>query len=421
MPAIGDGHSAPASSRGSTRPRVVVTGLGTVTPMGEDVRSTWHAIMAGASGISKLTEPWAGQLGVRIAGRVTVDLTESLGRVAARKLDRSQQLALVSAREAWESAGAPDVEPERLAVVVGSGVGGVRTLLDQHDITRESGPGKVSPHTIPRLMLNSSAGAVSIEFGAKGGAHAPASACATGAEAIWWAQLLIQSGRADVVIAGGTEACIRPVSIAAFDQMRALSRLNDDPERASRPFDRDRTGFVMAEGAAILVLEREEHARARGARARAILAGSGVTSDAVSPTKPDLEGQVRAIRQALGDAGMGPLDVQHVNAHATGTPTGDVIEAQAIEKAIGLHPAVTAIKSYSGHLLGAAGAFEAVVAILSVEHGIAPVVRNLEQLDPEVRLDVVQGSHRREPGLGVAMSSSFGFGGHNVILVFTRP
>ncbi|NUQ96232.1 MAG: beta-ketoacyl-[acyl-carrier-protein] synthase family protein [Streptomyces sp.] len=400
------------------RTRVVVTGMGALTPLGATVKETWNAVMRGESGITTLNEDWAADLPVKIAGVLPTDPADLIGRVAARRLDRSQQIAVAASREAWDDAGAPAVEPERLAAVIGSGVGGAATLLDQHDLLRTEGRSRVSPHAVPRLMPNGAAGAVSIMLGARAGAHAPTSACASGAESLVWGSLLIAQGMADVVVAGGTDACIAPISITAFDRIRALSR-NDEPERASRPFDRDRDGFVMAEGAGVVVLEREDHARARGARIQAVLAGFGVTADATSPVNPNVDGQVRAINQALAQAELSPRDIEHVNTHATGTPLGDYVEAQAIARAVGTHPAITATKSYTGHLLGAAGAVEAILAILAMQQGIVPRIRNLIRADERIDLDLVQETHR-VTSPQAALSSSFGFGGHNVILALTR-
>jgi len=399
---------------------VVVTGFGASTPLGGTVESTWSALLAGKSGVAALDEEWAAGLPVRIAAKLRVDPREVLGRVEARRLDRSQQVALVAAREAWAHAGIPEVSPERLAVVIGTGIGGSITMLEQDAILRAKGPRSMSPFTIPMLMPNGAAAAVSLDLGARGGAHAPVSACASGAEAIAVAMALIRSGRADVVVAGGTDACIRPLSVAGFAQMSALSPRNDEPQAASRPFDRDRDGFVIGEGAGILVLERAEFARARRAPVLGILAGAGVTSDAHHITTPHPEGQVRAIREALATSGLEPADITHVNAHATSTPAGDVVEATAITTAIGLHPTVTAVKSLTGHLLGAAGAVEAIVTLQTVREGMIPATLNLNNQDPDVKLEVISG-RPRPAYTSAALSNSFGFGGHNVVLAFTRP
>jgi 3-oxoacyl-[acyl-carrier-protein] synthase II len=399
---------------------VVITGLGATTPLGGDVASTWAAMLAGGSGVVRLTEDWAADLPAKIAARLVVDPTEVLGRVEARRLDRCQQAAVVAAREAWSDAGRPEMDAERLVVAIGSGIGGALTLLNQHDNLLQRGARRVSPLTVPMLMPNGPAAAVGLELGARGGVHTPVSACASGAEAIALGLDLIRAGRADVVVAGGTEACIHPLPMAGFAQMRALSYRNDEPELASRPFDKARDGFVLGEGAGVLVLERAEHARARGATVHAVLAGAGVTADGYHITAPDPVGAqaARAIRLAVADAGLSGTDIGHVNAHATSTPVGDAAEAQAIRAALGEHPVVTATKSMTGHLLGAAGAVEAIATVLAIKHGRIPATRNLDNVDDEVSLDVVRGEVRQVT-LAAALNDSFGFGGHNVALAFT--
>lgn len=397
---------------------VVVTGLGATTPLGGDAASTWEAMLAGRSGISAIEEEWAAGLPVRIAGRLAVEPGTVLDRVQARRMDRCEQVALVAAREAWADAGAPAVDPERLAVVIGTGTGGALTMLGQDDVLETSGVRKVSPHTVPMLMANGPAAWVSIELGARGGAHTPVSACASGAEAIAMGLDLIRLGRADVVVAGGAEACVHPLPLAGFAQARAHSTRNDEPELASRPFDVDRDGFVIGEGSAVVVLERAGFAAARAARAHATLAGAGVTSDAHHITAAHPEGQVRAMRLALSAAGLSPRDIEHVHAHATSTPLGDLTEARSITEAIGTHPSVTATKSMTGHLFGAAGAAGALAAILAVRDGVVPATQNIDTLDPEIGLDVVMGGPRKG-ALSAALTNSFGFGGHNASLVFT--
>ena len=400
---------------------VVITGLGATTPLGGDVASTWAAMLAGESGVVRLTEDWAEDLPAKVAARLAVDPAQVLDRVEARRLDRVQQAAVVAAREAWADAGSPEVDSERLTVAVGSGIGGALTLLGQYDALLHRGPRRVSPLTVPMLMPNGPAAAVGLELGARGGVHTPVSACASGAEAIALALDLIRVGRADIVVAGGTEACIHPLPMAGFAQMRALSYRNDEPELASRPFDKARDGFVLGEGARIMVLERAEHARARGATIHGILAGAGITADGYHITAPDPVGvqAARAIRLALTDSGLSAADVGHVNAHATSTPVGDVAEAQAIRAALGDHPIITATKSMTGHLLGAAGAVEAIATVLVLKHGIIPMTRNLDNVDDEVTLDIVRGEPRRAT-VTAAINDSFGFGGHNVALAFTR-
>ncbi|WP_406199139.1 beta-ketoacyl-ACP synthase II [Kitasatospora sp. NBC_01560] len=397
---------------------VLVTGLGATTPLGGDVASTWAGMLAGESGIRPIEEDWAAGLPVRIAGRLKVEPSEVLDRVQARRMDRCQQVALVAARQAWADAGAPGVDPERLAVVIGTGTGGALTLLGQDDVLEASGVRKVSPHTVPMLMANGPAAWVSIELGARAGAHTPVSACASGAEAIAMGLDLIRLGRADVVVAGGAEACICPLPLAGFAQARAHSTRNDEPGRASRPFDVDRDGFVIGEGSVVVVLERAGFAAARSARAYATLAGAAVTSDAFHITAAAAEGQVRAMRRAVAGAGLAPRDIDLVHAHATSTPLGDLVEAGSVTEAIGPHPAVTATKSMTGHLFGAAGAVGALAAVLALRDGVVPATRNLENLDPAVGLDVVVGAPRRG-ALTAALTNSFGFGGHNASLVFT--
>ena len=409
---------------GAGRRTVVVTGLGATTPVGGDVASTWSALLAGRSGVRTITEDWVNTLPVHIAAGVAVDPSEVMDRVEARKLDRSQQVALISAREAWRDAGSPNVDGERLAVVVASGIGGALTLLSAWDTLREKGARRVSPHTIPMLMPNGPAAVVGLELGAKAGVHTPVSACASGAEAIAYGLDMIRAGRADIVVAGGTEACIHPLPIAGFAAMMALSRRNDEPERASRPYDKGRDGFVLGEGAGCVVLESAEHAARRGARVYAEVAGAGITADAHHIAQPDPVGRgaTRAMQLALADAGVSPSDVVHINAHATSTPQGDVAECGAIRTALGDaagQVAISATKSMTGHLLGAAGAVEAIACVLALRDRKAPPTINLEDPDDEVTLDVVRGEPRDLPsGPAVALNNSFGFGGHNVALAF---
>jgi 3-oxoacyl-[acyl-carrier-protein] synthase II len=378
-------------------------------------------MLAGKSGVTPLTQEWAEQLPVRIAAQLAVDPSEVLDRVKLRRLDRSEAAALIAANEAWVDAGLADagLDKERLAVSVGTGIGGAQTLLAQDDILEASGPRRVSPHTVPMLMPNGPAAHVGLEFGAQAGVHCVASACATGAEAIALGLDIIRSGRADVVIAGGTEAVIHPLPIAGFASMRAMSTRNDDPERASRPWDKGRDGFVLGEGAAVVVLERAEHAQQRGARIYARLAGSGITSDGFDIVQPHPEGAgfVRAVQKALVDSGLSGSDIVHVNAHATSTPTGDMAEVAGLRAVIGEHPVLTATKSMTGHLLGAAGALESIATILAIRDGVVPPSINLD--DPEDGLlDVaIKPRHLEIPA---ALNNSFGFGGHNVALIFTK-
>lgn len=406
--------------------RVVVTGLGATSPLGGDVASTWSALLSGESGVDTVKHEWAADLPTQIAAEAAVDPTDVLDRVQARRLDRSGQLALVAALEAWSDAGYADgggVDSKRLAVACASGIGGVHTLLSNYDTLLEKGPRRVSPLAIPMLMPNGPAAAIGLAVGAKAAVHTPVSACASGNEAISLAIDLIRLGRADVVLAGGTEAAIHPLPMAAFGQMRALSRRNDAPARASRPWDKERDGFVLGEGAAVLVLESEEHAKARGARVYAVAAGAGVTADSHDIAQPDPAGlgATRAIRQALERAELTPADVVHVNAHATSTPQGDVAEALAIREALGdaaRTAVVTSTKSMTGHLLGAAGALEAVATVLALQQRVSPPTTNLD--DPEdVGLDLAT-ERRALPGGDIAaLNNSFGFGGHNVTVAFT--
>jgi 3-oxoacyl-[acyl-carrier-protein] synthase II len=404
---------------------IVITGMGALTPLGGDVPALWRGLLDGRSGVRRIddlleTYDRAAELATRIAAPMAVSPAESLTRIEARRMDRCQQAAVVAARQAWADAGAPEVDPERLAVVIATGIGGVGTLLAQDDLLEAKGPGRVSPLTVPMLMPNGPAAWVSLEHQARAGVYTPVSACSSGAEALALAARLIRSGEADVVIAGGTEAAITPLTIAGFAQARTLSRRDDEPERASRPFDVDRDGFVLGEGAGVVVMERGDFAAGRGARPVGRLAGFGVTSDGYHITGPDPSGagQVRASRRAVDDAGLRPEDVRHVNCHATSTVVGDVGEAAAIRRALGDDVALTAPKSAFGHLVGAAGAVEAIVTVLSVAHDVIPPTLNLDRKDPEVGLDVVAGAPR-EGRLGAAVSNSFGFGGQNVCLLFT--
>ena len=403
---------------------VVVTGLGATTPVGGDFTATWQAVLAGKSGARLLEDDWARDLPVRIAATVAVEPTTVLDASAARSLDRSQQFAVVAAMEAWQDAGTPDVDPERLAVVVSTGIGGVTTLLEQDEILRTRGARRVSPFTVPRIMPNGPSAAVGLHLGARAGVHSPVSACASGAEAIALALDLIRAGRADVVVCGGTEAVVAPLPLAAFAAMRALSSRHDDPQGASRPFDKQRDGFVLAEGASVLVVESAEHAAARGRTPYARLVGAGLSSDAhhVAAPDPTGAGAARAVAASLRDGDLEPRDIVHINAHATSTPAGDVAEAAALRDALGpavQSVAVTATKSCTGHLLGAAGALEAAFTVAAIRDSVVPAVRNLDNPDDEVALDVVR-IEPRHMKVAAAVSNSFGFGGHNVALAFTE-
>jgi 3-oxoacyl-[acyl-carrier-protein] synthase II len=408
---------------------VVVTGLGATTPLGGDVASTWSAMLAGTSGVRTITEPWIETVPVKFAATAAVDPVAVVGRVQARKMDRCEQFALVAAREAWADAGSPEVEPYRLGVAVTSGIGGIGSTLAAYDALNQKGWERISPYTVPMLMPNGAAGWISIEFGAKAGAHALVSACASGAESIGYGIDMIRSGRADVVIAGGAEAAIMALNVGAFAVMRAMSTRNDDPQRASRPFDKGRDGFVLGEGAGVIILESQEHALARGARIYAVAAGAGYSSDAhhISLGAPDGEGVTFAINAAMKDAGISPAQVVHINAHATSTPGGDPLEARAIETALGSdasHVVVSATKSMTGHLLGGAGAVETVAAILALRDRVAPPTINLEDPDDDLAIDVATKPRPLAPRTADApmavLNDAFGFGGHNVALAFTE-
>jgi 3-oxoacyl-[acyl-carrier-protein] synthase II len=410
---------------------VVVTGMGATTPLGGDVSTTWDGLLAGATGVRPLSEEYARfELPVDFASQLAVEPSEILKRVEIRRLDRSEQVAIVAARQAWEHAdlgdypstegGTSKVDGLRLAVVIGTGIGGATTLLNQDDLLEQQGLRKVAVLTIPMLMPNGPAAHVGLELGAAAGIHAPVSACASGAEAIAWGWRMLQANEVDVVVAGGAEACIAPITLAGFCQARTMAHDWDDPSLASRPFDVKRNGFVLGEGSGIVVMEREEFAAARGATVHGRIAGIGTSADAYHITAPDPEGngQSRAIAAALRTAGLEPSDIGHVNCHATSTPVGDVAETVAVRKAIGDHPVLTAPKGSLGHLLGAAGAVEAIATILAVREGLVPPTANLTELDGDVELDVVAGEARKVT-LDAAINDSFGFGGHNVALAVT--
>ncbi|HEY5835950.1 beta-ketoacyl-ACP synthase II [Streptomyces sp.] len=414
-----------------TNRTVVVTGIGATTPLGGDSASTWEALLAGRSGVRSLAQEWAADLPVRIAAQIAVEPGEVIPRPHARKLDRSAQFALIAAREAWADAGFtgragedPVVDPDRLGTVIASGIGGVTTLLDQYDVLKNHGVRKVSPHTVPMLMPNSPSANVGIEVNARAGVHTPVSACASGAEAIGYGIEMIRTGRADVVVAGGTEAAIHPLPIVAFGNMMAMSKNNDDPQGASRPYDAGRDGFVLGEGAGVIILESAEHAAARGARVYCEAVGQGVSSDAHHITQPEPSGRgiAAALHQLLENSDLKPADIAHVNAHATSTPQGDVAEIKALRRVFGDdvdHMAVSATKSMTGHLLGGAGGVETVATVLALYHRIAPPTINLDNPDPEADADIVRDKPRELPeGTVAALNDSFGFGGHNVVLAF---
>lgn len=404
--------------------QVVVTGLGMTTPVGGDVATTWRNLLAGVSGIRVIDEPWVEVQPAKIAGIMAVDPAEMLDRVEARKLDRSQQAALVAAREAWAQAGSPAVDPERLGAVISTGMGGLTSLMNSYDILLERGPSRISPHMVTQIMPNGPAAVIGLEVGARAGVHGQVSACASGAEAVSYAARMIQTGRADVVICGGTEAVIHPITMAGFAAMRALSTRNDDPAAASRPYDIDRDGFVMGEGAGVMVLESAEYAAARGATVLGVYGGAGLTSDGHHIAQPDPEGlgAARAITLAIEDAGLTVGDIVHINAHATSTPQGDIAESVAIHGALGAATdsvVVTGTKSMTGHLLGGAGAIESIFTILALRDRLVPPTANLVSQDPAIALNVAAGSPRPLPAGDIAaVNNSFGFGGHDVALVF---
>ncbi|MEY3677221.1 MAG: hypothetical protein RL351_448 [Actinomycetota bacterium] len=405
--------------------KIVVTGVGATTPLGGDARSTWKALLAGESGISTIDKDWVAQyeLPVTFAGQAKVNAAEVLTPQEIKRLDPSSQFALIAAREAWADAGTPDVAPERLAVEYATGIGGVWTLLDAYDALKEKGPRRVLPMTIPMLMPNGPAAAIGMDIAARGGVRTAVSACASSTEAVANAIARLQSGEIDVVVAGGCEAGIHPLPLAAFAAMHALSKRNDNPAGASRPYDVNRDGFVMGEGAGALVLETEAHAKARGAKIYAELVGGSVTSDAHHITAPDPEGTgaARAVVAALKQANAKPEDVVHINAHATSTPVGDIAEYTALLRVFGDHLgkiAVSATKSSTGHLLGGAGAIEAIFTVLALAERTAPPTINLENQDPAIPLDVVTSPRALPEGPILAISTSFGFGGHNAVIAF---
>ena len=407
--------------------KIVITGIGATSPLGGTAPETWAALLAGESGIHAIEHEWvaAHDLPVRFAAQAKVRPEEVLSRQETKRLDPSSQFALISAREAWADAGLDEfeVDPDRVGVDYSTGIGGLWTLLDAWDTLKEKGPRRVLPMTIPMLMPNAAAAAVSMNLKARAYARTDVSACASSTEALANAYDHLQKGYADVVIAGGTEAVVHPLPIAAFAAMQALSTRNDDPESASRPYDISRDGFVLGEGAGSVILETEEHALARGARIYAELAGGGVTSDSYHITAPDPEGSgaARAVLAALEQAGASVDDVVHINAHATSTPVGDIAEYKALLAVFGerVHSIpVSATKAATGHLLGGTGALEAIFTILALHHRTAPPTINLTEQDPEILLDVVTSPRALGDGPLLAISNSFGFGGHNSVVAF---
>lgn len=408
--------------------RIVVTGIGATSPIGGTAPETWSALLGGASGARTLEYDWVEeyQLPVTFAAEALVRPDTVLERPIAKRLDPSSQLAMVAAKEAWEDAGSPDVDPDRLGVDFATGIGGVWTLLDAWDTLREKGPRRVMPMTVPMLMPNAAAGNLSLHFGARAFARTVASACASSTESIVNAVEHLQDGLADVVIAGGTESAVHPITIASFASMQALSRRNDSPETASRPASVDRDGFVMGEGAGVLILETEEHAKARGAKIYATVVGGGVTADSYHITANDPEGlgAARAVRMALAMADASPDDVTHINAHATSTPVGDPNEYKALKAIFGARLdeiPLSATKASTGHLLGGTGALEAIFTIFALRDRIAPPTINITEQDPEVPFRISGAPMPLGSGAQLAISNSFGFGGHNAVIAFSTP
>jgi len=411
-----------------SRRRVVVTGLGLVSPVGNGVEESWSALLAGKSGIGPITQFDASTFPTRIAGEVKgFDPEKYLDRKEVRRNDRFIHLAMAAADQAFRDSGLDMARenPERVGAIVGSGLGGLATIEDTHQTFMERGVRKISPFFVPSLIVNLAPGQITIRYGMKGPSFSPVSACATGNHSIGEAMLYIERGTADVMVAGGAEATITPLGIGGFCAARALSERNDAPEKASRPFDKGRDGFVPGEGSGILILEEYEHARRRGARIYAELVGYGATSDAYHVTSPAPEGEggQRAMRMAMQDAGIAPEAIGYVNAHGTSTPAGDVAECQAIAKVFGEHARkglmISSTKSMVGHLLGGAGGAEAVVTALSLARGVLHPTINIEEQDPECPLDVIP-NQAREVQVHAAMSNSFGFGGTNAVLLFKK-
>lgn len=406
---------------------VVITGLGATTPLGGDVESTWAGLTSGTSGVSTLTDEWASELPTKIAARCAVE--PDLPRVEARRMDRVSQLAVTAALQAWGDAGFGlgednNVDGERLAVSCGTGIGGLQSLITNWDTQKDRGVRRVSPYVIPLLMANAPASNIGLRLGAQAGLHTPVSACASSNEAISQALDILRLGRADVVVAGGAEAVVHPFTLAGFGQMMALSRRNDEPERASRPWDTGRDGFVLGEGSVFFVLETLEHAQARGATIHGTLAGAGLSADSHDMVQPDPSGrgQSLAMKRALADADLAPSDIAHVNAHATSTPQGDTTEAKSIAGVLGDSDAlVTGTKSMTGHLLGAAGAIESLATVLALRDRVVPPTINLEDPEPDLGINIAANTARELPaGDLAAINNSFGFGGPNIALCFTN-
>ncbi|AYF79633.1 beta-ketoacyl-ACP synthase II [Nocardia yunnanensis] len=411
------------STRNGGFRNVVVSAVEMTTSLAPDTEGTWQGLLSGASGISTLSDPEFTKLGlpVTIGGKLAADPTDELDRIKKRRMCYVQQMSYAMGKRLWDTAGRPEVDKDRLGVCIGTGLGGADTIVDANDAMREHGYRKVSPFAVPMSMPNGVSGVVGLELGARASLVTPVSACASGNEALVHAWRSIVLGEADMIVAGGVEGYINPVAIAGFSMARALSTRLDEPERASRPFDRDRDGFVFGEAAALLLVEAEEHALARGATPLARLLGAGLTADGYHMVAPDPEGLgcARAMRRAVQSAGVSAAEVDHVNAHATGTSIGDLAEARGIAAAIGTHPSVYAPKSALGHSVGAVGALEAIISVLTLRDQVIPPTLNLDNQDPEVDLDVVH-TKPRHTDVEFALNNSFGFGGHNAAVLFGR-
>lgn len=414
--------TTPSTANGGFR-NVVVTSLAVTTSIAGDVDATWKGLLNGESGIDVLEDEFVSEydLPVKIGGKLAVSPNTLVSRVEQRRMSYVERMAYILGKEVWKNAGSPEVDNERLGVSIGTGLGGGDALLDADSKLRAGGYRKVSPLAVQMIMPNGPSAVVGLDIGARAGVITPVSACSSGSEAIAHAWRMIVMGDADIVVTGGVEGHIDAVPIAAFSMMRAMSTRNEDPKAASRPFDKDRDGFVFGEAGALMVIETEEHAKARGATIHARLLGAGITSDGYHLVAPDPAGTgaARAMRRAIETAGLTAKDISHVNAHATATPIGDTAEAAAITAAVGKHASVYAPKSALGHSIGAVGALESALTVLSIRDGIVPPTLNLENQDPEIDLDVVSGEARRGE-IEYALNNSFGFGGHNVALAFGR-
>jgi beta-ketoacyl ACP synthase len=404
-------------------PNVVVTAVTATTSIAPDIESTWKGLLAGESGIHVLEDDFVAKwdLQVKIGGHLKEPLDPLMTRLEMRRMSYVQRMAKYLGNQLWEAAGRPEVDPDRFSVVIGTGLGGGEKIVEMYDAMNEGGPRKVSPLAVQMIMPNGAAAVVGLELGARAGVITPVSACSSGSEGIAHAWRQIVMGDADIAVCGGVEGGIEALPIAAFSMMRAMSTRNDHPEGASRPFDKDRDGFVFGEAGALMVIETEEHAKARGAKPLARLMGAGISSDAFHMVAPAPDGlrAGHAMKRAMETAGLSPKDIQHVNAHATATPIGDTAEANAIRAAGVEHAAVYAPKSALGHSIGAVGALESILTVLTLRDGVIPPTLNYETPDPEIDLDVVAG----EPRYGeyqYAINNSFGFGGHNVALAFGR-